>query len=119
RLRALWSLLRRNRDFRRLYLAMAVSMAGDWFAFVAVSGLLTEQTGRESAPAIVFAATVLPMFLVAPFAGALADRLDRRRLLLTADLLRVPTALLYCVAAWWGSPALAILAALLLAVLST
>lgn len=83
-------------------------MAGDWFAFVALADLLTRLTGRQGAPAFVFAATVLPMFFASPIAGAAADRFDRKRLLVGADVVRVPLALALCVAAWIGSPWLAI-----------
>ncbi|MFN0252895.1 MAG: MFS transporter [Kofleriaceae bacterium] len=101
-------LLSAHRDFRRLFLASVISMAGDWFAFVALADLVTQLTGRQGAPAFVFAATVLPMFFASPFAGAAADRFDRRRLLIGADVIRVPLALALCVAAWIGSASLAI-----------
>lgn len=109
-------LLVRNRDFRRLFLASVVSLAGDWFSFVAVAGLVTELTGRPGAPAFVYAATVLPVFAASPIAGALADRFDRKRILVIADLARVPIALALCLAAWWHSAALAIAAVVALAV---
>lgn len=109
-------LLVRNRDFRRLFLASVVSLAGDWFSFVAVASLVTELTGRPGAPAFVYAATVLPVFVASPVAGTLADRFDRRRILVIADLVRVPIALLLCLAAWWGSAALAFGAVIALAV---
>jgi MFS family permease len=100
-------LLVRNPDFRRLFLASVVSLAGDWFSFVAVAGLVTELTGRAGAPAFVFAATVLPVFVASPVAGVLADRFDRRRILVIADLGRVPIALALCAAAHWSSAPLA------------
>src|SRR5215471_15077305 len=100
-------LLLRNRDFRRLFLASVVSLAGDWFSFVAVAGLVTELTGRAGAPAFVFAAAVLPVFVTSPVAGALADRFDRQRILVIADLARVPIALALCAAAHWHSTPLA------------
>jgi predicted MFS family arabinose efflux permease len=100
-------LLARNPDFRRLFLASVVSLAGDWFSFVAVASLVTELTGRAGAPAFVFAATVLPVFVASPVAGALADRFDRRRILVIADLARVPIALALCAAAHWRSAPLA------------
>jgi MFS family permease len=100
-------LLARNPDFRRLFLASVVSLAGDWFSFVAVASLVTELTGRAGAPAFVFAATVLPVFVASPVAGALADRFDRRRILVIADLARVPIALALCAAAYWRSAPLA------------
>jgi MFS family permease len=110
------ALLVRNRDFRRLFLASVVSLAGDWFSFVAVASLVTELTGRAGAPAFVYAATVLPVFLASPIAGTIADRFDRKRILITADLARVPVALALCLAAWWGSTALAIAASIALAI---
>lgn len=101
-------LLAENRDFRRLFLSSVVSLAGDWFSFVAVADLVTRLTGRPGAPAFVYAAVVLPVFLASPIAGAVADRYDRKRVLVIADIARVPLALLLCLAAWWGSAALAI-----------
>jgi MFS family permease len=109
-------LLTRNPDFRRLFFASVASLAGDWFSFVAVASLVTELTGRAGAPAYVYAATVLPVFLASPIAGTIADRFDRRRILVIADLVRVPLALLLCLAAWWGSTPLAIGAVIALAI---
>ena len=113
---ALRALLVRNPDFRRLFLSSVVSLAGDWFSFVAVAGLVTELTGRPGAAAFVYAATVLPVFLASPIAGAVADRFDRKRVLIIADLSRVPVALLLCAAAWWGSVPLAVAAIIALGV---
>lgn len=109
-------LLLRNRDFRRLFFATVVSLAGDWFSFVAVASLVKELTGRPGAAAFVYAATVLPVFFASPIAGALADRFDRKRILVFADILRVPVALLLCLAALWGSATLAIVAVIGLAI---
>jgi MFS family permease len=110
------ALLRNNREFRRLFLASVVSLAGDWFSFVAVADLVTRLTGRPGAAAFVYAATVLPVFLASPFSGAIADRYDRKRILIAADLIRVPLVLLLCLAALWGSVALAIGAVIALGV---
>ena len=109
-------LLGANRDFRRLFLASVVSLAGDWFSFVAVADLVTRLTGRPGAAAFVYAATVLPVFFASPIAGAVADRYDRRKILVIADVIRVPLALLLCLAAIWGSVALAIGAVIALGV---
>jgi len=86
--RASVSLLRRNGDFRRLYLASLISLGGDWFLIVALFGLVLELTGQAVAVAFTLAAQDLTYFLVSPFAGVLADRLDRRRLMIAADLAR-------------------------------
>jgi len=63
---ALLGLLRRNPDFRRLFLAAVVSLLGDWFAFVAVSGLLLAARGLGA--------------LTGPFLGRAISRGDGRRL---------------------------------------
>ena len=106
---ALLQLLRRNADFRRLFLASVVSLGGDWFAYVAVSGLVIDDTGREGAGALVFAASVLPVFLAAPLAGVIADRVDRKRLMIAADLARIVPALGLLVANTYELPVLALL----------
>jgi len=74
--KGLLALLGGNPAFRRLFAARAISLVGDWFAFVALSGLVYDLTGRPGAPALIFAAQSLPMFLLVPLAGAVADRLD-------------------------------------------
>jgi MFS family permease len=115
---ALLSLLRRNADYRRLFIATVVSFMGDWFAFVAVSGFVTESTGRGGLAAVVYAASVLPVFALSPFAGVVADRVDRRRLLVAVDLLRIVPALAMVPAMWWNAPWLIIACVAVLAALS-
>ncbi len=109
-------LLARNPDFRRLFLASVVSLAGDWFSFVPVADLVTDLTGRPGTAAYVYAATVLPVFLASPIAGMAGDRFDRRRILVLADLGRVPIALSLCLAAYWGSLPMAVAAIVMLGV---
>ena len=87
-LRASASLLRRNRDFRRVYVASLISLGGDWFLVVALFGLVLDLGASALGVAFLLAAQDLTYFLVSPFAGVLADRLDRRRLMVAADLAR-------------------------------
>jgi MFS family permease len=115
---ALARLLRSNANFRRLFLASVVSLGGDWFAYVAVSGLVIEATGREGAGAVVFAASVLPVFLASPVAGVIADRVDRKRLMIAADVLRVLPALALLVADAQHLPWLALVCVATIAALS-
>jgi len=82
-------LLRTNPDFTRVYIAQLISFAGDWFATVALLGLALQLTGSAAVTSLVLVLQTGPFFLVAPFAGSLADRLDRRRLMIGADLARV------------------------------
>lgn len=80
------SLLRRNRDFRGAYLASLISFGGDWFLLVALFGLVLDLTGSALAVAFLLAAQDLTYFFVSPFAGVLVDRLDRRRVMVAADI---------------------------------
>lgn len=81
------SLLRRRPGFRRLWAAGAVSLCGDWLSFVAVSVLALTHGGGPLALAVVFAAHTLPAAVLSPLAGALVDRVDRRKVLIAADVL--------------------------------
>jgi MFS family permease len=92
------SLLRRNGDFRALFLAQIVSFCGDWFATVAMLGLVIDRTGSDIATAAVFVVQTLPAFLLSPFAGPAADRFDRRKLMIAVSLLQAAAAGLFLVA---------------------
>ncbi len=85
-------LLRRNRDFRLLYFAQLVSYLGDWFATVALIGLILDETGSEVLAAAVFVAQVLPGLFATPIAGPAADRHDRRRLVMVVCAAQVVAA---------------------------
>ncbi|MEW6155413.1 MAG: MFS transporter [Actinomycetota bacterium] len=89
------ALLRANRDFRAIYLAQVVSFAGDWFAFVAVVGLVLDLTGSDLAASLVFVATMLPTFLAGPLAGPAVDRFDRRKLMVAVSVGQAGFALLF------------------------
>ena len=93
RLRPYLTLLRHNPAFARLFVAQLISFGGDWFATVAILGLALELTGSVGVAALLLVMQEGAFALASPFAGVLADRLDRRRLLVAADLLRVPVAL--------------------------
>ena len=102
-------LLRRNPDFRSLFLAQVVSFAGDWFATVAMLGLVIDRTGSDVAATAVFVVQMLPAFAPTPLAGAAADRFDRRRLMVGTSVLQAGAAGLF-LAASHGPVALAFVA---------
>ena len=81
-------LLRRNRNFRRLWLGRLISQTGDWFNSVALFTLLLSLTGAGEAVGLVLIIKLLPQFFVGPIAGVAADRFNRKTILITADLLR-------------------------------
>jgi MFS family permease len=83
-----WAVLRRNRNFRLLFIGQAISQLGDWFNAVAVFALLLDLTGSATAVAWIMIVQFLPVALVGPLAGVVVDRVDRRRLMIVTDVLR-------------------------------
>ena len=85
-------LLTSNRDFAKLWAAQLVSLLGDWFSTIVISALVvthTEGTGYQGIAVSGFLiARMLPPLLMRPLAGVLADRFDRKRLLIVSDLIR-------------------------------
>ena len=73
--------------FSKLLAAQTVSSLGDWVGFVAVSALVL-RLGGAYAVSGVMVARMLPAVLFGPIAGVLADRADRKRVMIVADLAR-------------------------------
>ncbi len=82
-------LVRRNPNFRRLWLAQIVSELGDWFYTLAIYSLLLQLTGRASSVALALVLQVLPQTFIGPAAGVINDRVRRKRVMITADLARM------------------------------
>src|SRR5258706_11887435 len=78
-------------SFSRLWRAMLVSSLGDWVGFVAVAALVARLGGQRLgglAVAGVMLARLLPSVLFGPFAGVFADRFNRKRMMVSADIAR-------------------------------
>jgi MFS family permease len=86
-------LLRGNRDLRWLFIAQVISFMGDWFSFVAVTGMIKDATDSAFLVSLAYVSFSLPSFLVSPIAGVTVDRFDRRRLLLIVSGLQMFAAL--------------------------
>ena len=82
------SVLRTNRNFRLLYIGQTISQLGDWFNSVAVYALLLDLTGSATAVAWMMIAQFVPLAVASPIAGVVVDRFDRRRIMMTADIVR-------------------------------
>lgn len=80
--------LRFNMAFRRIWFGEVVSSFGDWFNLVASASLVASLTGSGSAVGALFVIRMLAPFLVSPLAGVLADRHNRRRIMIASDLAR-------------------------------
>src|SRR5512137_3015714 len=83
----------RHRAFAVLWLAALVANVGTWFRDVANGWSMTQMAPSPLMVALVQAASTLPIFLLSLPAGALADLVDRRRLLLAIQLLLVAASL--------------------------
>ena len=79
--------LLKNARFRRLWIGQALSFVGDFVSTVALVLLVVDVSGSASAVGGVLVARLLPT-LASPLVGVLADRLDRRAVLVAADLVR-------------------------------
>ncbi len=80
-----WSLFA-HRAFALLWVATLISNIGTWMHDVGAGWLMTTLNPSPAIVVLVQAATTAPIFLFALFAGALADRVDRRRFLLLVNL---------------------------------
>lgn len=69
----------RYRNFALLWSAALLSNVGSWMQTVAVGVLVTARTGRPGWTGLVAAAAFLPIGLLSPLGGAMADRRDRRQ----------------------------------------
>ena len=79
--------------FRKLWNSMLFSSLGDWLGLLATTALAAQLSGGSYATANfaiagVFIARLLPAVFLGPIAGVIADRFDRRRLMVSVDLLR-------------------------------
>ncbi|MDQ3962452.1 MAG: MFS transporter, partial [Actinomycetota bacterium] len=81
-----WTLLR-NRNYLRFFLAQAVSSLGDWVGVIAIA-VFAKDIGGNTAVGAVMIARVLPGFVAGPIGGVLADRWDRKKTMVVADLMR-------------------------------
>lgn len=112
--------------FRRLWNAMSFSSFGDWLGLLATTALAQQLAGGDYATANfaiagVFIARLLPSVILGPIAGVIADRFDRKKVMVIGDILRaalfisiplvgnylwlyIATVLVECVTLFW-SPA--------------
>jgi MFS family permease len=92
----------RHAVFTLLWVAMVASNVGTWMQNAASGWLMTELSRDPLMVALVQAAMALPVFLFGFPAGALADIVDRRRLLLAAQLLTTPFIVGFAALVWFN-----------------
>jgi MFS family permease len=92
--------------FRWLLSALAVSQVGDWLYNLALAVLVYDRTHSPLWVGITTAARVVPYVALGPLAGVLADRFDRRRIMIVSDVIRQALMLLLTAVAATGLPIL-------------
>ena len=82
----------RVRDFRRLWLSMALSSFGDWLGLLAITATATSLVSGFAAANFALGGVLLfrllPAIVLGPLAGAFADRFDRRKTMVVVDVIR-------------------------------
>src|SRR4051812_6390567 len=78
----------RNRAFRKLWLSQVVSEVGDWAARLALTTVVYARTGSATWAALITVSGLLPMLGPGQVLASIADRVDRRLVLVSADALR-------------------------------
>jgi ENTS family enterobactin (siderophore) exporter len=101
--------LARNRDLRVFVVGQGISGLGDAVSLTALPLLVLALTGSGVALGVVGALGTLPDLAVALFAGALADRADRKRMMLVADLGRAVLTALIPLSVALGGPTMAVI----------
>jgi hypothetical protein len=79
----------RHRDFAVLWTGMTVSMIGDGIYYIAIAWQVYDLSNTPTALAVVGVAWSLPQVLFTLASGVLSDRLDRRRVMIAGDLIRL------------------------------
>ncbi|MCW2633825.1 MAG: tmk [Blastococcus sp.] len=82
----------RVRDFRKLWLSMALSSFGDWLGLLAITATATALVDGFAAANFALGGVLLfrllPAIVLGPLAGAFADRFDRRKTMVITDIIR-------------------------------
>src|SRR6201994_4418938 len=90
--------------FRYLLSALAVSQVGDWLYNLALVVLVYDRTHSALWAGVTTAARVVPVVVLGPVGGVLADRFDRRRIMIVCDLARMVLMVLLAAVAAAGLP---------------
>src|SRR5688572_7120444 len=93
----------RSRNYRLFLLGQGVSLIGTWMQQTGLSWLVYETTGSPLKLGAVAFSGQIPAFFLAPVAGVLSDRLDRRRTLFVTQGVAMAQAVLLVLLTWTGN----------------
>ena len=91
-------LIRTNAAFRRLWSASVISMLGEWFNTIALFLIIYDSTESEFLLGLLFTMRMVCFALFQPFGGLLADRINRKKIMIWTNILQVFLALSFLVA---------------------
>lgn len=77
------------RDFRRIWVAQFVAQIGFWLLVTARAVLVFDITGSAQALGVIYFFTFVPQLLLGPHSGVLADRFDRRQIIIASQVVQV------------------------------
>lgn len=94
------------RNFRVYYAGQTASMIGTWVRRTALGWIIYQMTGSRAMLGTVMGLVLLPMFVLSPLAGAIADRVDKRRMVVATQLLAAASsaAIATLVLGGWARP---------------
>ncbi len=87
----------RHRNYRLFYIGQGISLIGTWMQQIAMTWLVYRITGSAFMLGVVAFSAQLPVFIISPFAGVLADRWNRRRLLVIEQSIAMTQALILAI----------------------
>lgn len=87
------TLVRQNHNYRRLWVAQIISNFGDWFGILALYAVIQRYSGSELLLGLIIVVKMLSLAFSSPLAGYIADRFNRRRLMVACNLFRGITVL--------------------------
>lgn len=94
-----WRLLRENPEFSKLWVAVVVSLMGDWFSTVVLAALVVQfSEGSGLAVSIFLALRSIAPLIFTPLAGVLLDRFNRKHILIISNIVRAFVVPLYLLA---------------------
>jgi len=92
----------RHRNFRLFFVGQLISLIGTWMQSVAQAWLVLRLTNSSMALGVVAFAGYMPIVLVGLFAGVVVDHVDRRRLIIAAQILLMMSAFVLAFLTWAG-----------------
>lgn len=79
------------RNYRLFFIGQGISLVGTWVRRTAMGWLVYQLTGSTAELGLVMGLALLPLFILSPWAGSIADRVDKRRMILCTQVLAAAT----------------------------